>query len=80
MITFPVHAFKSQFSDILNKVRHGEKVGIVFGRNKRPIAMLVPFEEEQGSERKIGILDGKAKIVFSKNYKITPHELLGIDE
>ncbi len=81
MRTYAVGEFKAHFSELLIDVRNGEHIGIQFGKNKKLVAMLVPFEEkETKKERKIGILSGKAKITFSKNFKMTAEELLGIED
>jgi len=73
-----VGEIKTHFSQILGEVKHGKRVGILFGRAKKPIAMIVPYKEEAKGERKIGILDGKAKIEFKNNFKMTTEELCGL--
>jgi len=78
MKTMAVGEIKTHFSQILGEVKSGKKVGILFGRAKKPIAMIVPYEENRG-ERKIGILDGKAKIEFMNNFSMTTEELCGMD-
>jgi len=79
MKTMAVGEIKTHFSQILGEVRNGKKVGILFGRAKKPIAMIVPYMEEKKIGRKIGILDGKVKIEFMNNYKMTTEELCGFD-
>ncbi|MEN6298051.1 MAG: prevent-host-death protein [Rectinema sp.] len=79
MKTLPVGVLKAQFSEVLEKVKQGEKFGIVYGRKKKPIAMLVPFHDtETKKERKLGILDGKCTIHFADDFKMTEEELLGL--
>ena len=79
MKTLPVGELKAQFSEVLEKVRNGESFGILYGKTKKPIAMIVPFREvEENKERKLGILDGKVKITFSDDFKMTEEELLGL--
>jgi antitoxin (DNA-binding transcriptional repressor) of toxin-antitoxin stability system len=79
MKTMAVGEIKTHFSQILGEVQHGKKVGILYGRAKKPIAMIVPYIEEKKGERKIGILDGKVKIEFMNNFKMTAEELCGFD-
>jgi antitoxin (DNA-binding transcriptional repressor) of toxin-antitoxin stability system len=79
MKTMAVGEIKTHFSQILGEVKHGNKVGILFGRAKKPVAMIVPYAEEKKTERKIGILDGKVKIEFMNNFKMTTDELCGLD-
>jgi antitoxin (DNA-binding transcriptional repressor) of toxin-antitoxin stability system len=79
MKTLPVGEVKAQLSEILEKVKQGESVGILYGRKKRPIAMIVPYlDSEKKKERKIGILDGKVKVTFADNFKMTEEEFLGL--
>ncbi len=77
MKTLPVGEFKAQFSNILEKVKAGESFGILYGRKKVPVAMLVPFEKKtKTAKRKIGLLDNKVTIQFSKDFEISEAELL----
>jgi len=79
MKTLPVGEVKAQLSEILEKVKQGESVGILYGKKKRPIAMIVPYlDSEKKKEQKIGILDGKVKITFADNFKMTEEEFLGL--
>lgn len=75
MKTLPVGELKAQFSEVLEKVKKGERYGILYGKKKKPIAMIVPYADgEKKSERKIGILDGKCAIKFADNFKMTEEE------
>jgi prevent-host-death family protein len=67
---------KANFSDVLDRVKKGEKVKVLYGKAKKPVAMIVPIPAGKKAERKIGILDGKAKIEFKENFKMTTEELL----
>ena len=78
MKTMPVGEIKAQFSEVLEKVQQGESFGIIYGRKKKPIAMIVPYVEKK-KERTIGILDGKIEIKISENFKMTEKELLGLE-
>ena len=78
MKTLAVGKFKANFSEVLEKVMRGEKVGILYGRAKKPVAMLVPYSEEQKIEREIGMLDGKVTIKFKDDFEITAEELCNL--
>ena len=79
MKTLPVGEVKAQLTEILEKVKQGESIGILYGKKKRPIAMIVPYlDSEKKKERKIGILDGKVKVTFADNFKMTEEEFLGL--
>jgi antitoxin (DNA-binding transcriptional repressor) of toxin-antitoxin stability system len=77
MKAMTIGEIKTHFSEILQEVQKGKKVGILYGKTKKPIAMIVPYEEGK-KERKIGILDGKIKIEFRKDFEMTSEELLGM--
>ena len=68
---------KTHFSDILFQVKNGEKVKILYGKSKEPIAMIIP-PEDMNSPRKIGILDGIASFKEEGDGKISLEEFLGI--
>lgn len=79
MKTLPVGEIKAQFSEVLEHIKHGESFGILYGKKKKPIAMIVPYEEKRiNKEREIGILDGKASVKFSNSFEISEEEFLGI--
>ena len=78
MKAMAVGELKTHFSEILEEVRHGKKVGILYGRAKEPVAMIVPYSEGKKTERKIGVLDGKVKIEFSDNFEMSTEELCNL--
>jgi antitoxin (DNA-binding transcriptional repressor) of toxin-antitoxin stability system len=77
MSALTVAETKTHFSDVLVRVKNGENVKILYGKSKKPVAMIVPIEDRDGP-RKIGILDGKATFTINGNSKITEEEFLGI--
>ena len=79
MKTLPVGELKTQFSEVLEKVKKGESFGIVYGKKKKPVAMIVPYKDSAvKKDRKIGLLDGKVNIIISESFKITEEEFLGL--
>ena len=80
MISMPVAELKAQFSRVLATVRAGERVGVLYGKSKRPVAMIVPYESEELPERDVGFLDGKVRIEFMDDFDMTEAELLGPGE
>jgi len=76
--TLPVGELKARFSEVLEKVKKGESFGSLYGKKKKPVAMIVPFaDQEEKTERKIGILEGKVKIKFSEDFKMNEEDFLG---
>jgi len=78
MEAMPVGELKTNFSKVLEKVMSGESIGILYGRVKKPVAMIIPYEEKKKKERKIGILDGKATIKFKDDFEMTAEELCSL--
>jgi antitoxin (DNA-binding transcriptional repressor) of toxin-antitoxin stability system len=77
MKALTVAELKTHFSDVLVRVKNGENVKILYGKSKKPIAMIIPIENID-SPRRIGILDGKATFKVNGNSKISEKEFLGI--
>jgi antitoxin (DNA-binding transcriptional repressor) of toxin-antitoxin stability system len=71
-----VGEFKAKFSAVLKMVLAGEEIAISYGKNKEIVARLVPKTPEKKQRRKIGILEGKGSVRFSKDFNITEEELL----
>ncbi len=76
MKTLPVGELKTHFSEAMESVRKGEKICVLYGKKKKPIAMIVPYTIQKKKQRKIGLLDGKVKVKFSPHFTITEEEFL----
>jgi antitoxin (DNA-binding transcriptional repressor) of toxin-antitoxin stability system len=74
MRTFTVGDFKSNFSEILKWVRSGEKVAIAYGKRKEIVAYMTPRSGQTVKKRPLGLLAGKASVVFNHNFKMTETE------
>jgi len=80
MKTLPVGELKAQFSEVLEMVQKGESFGILYGRRKKPVAMIVPYKDStKKKERVLGILEGKATVTFAEDFAMTEEELLGLE-
>ena len=73
-----VGEFKTNFSEALKSVQAGEQIGISFGKRKEVVACLVPHSPAKKAKRKLGVLEGKGKVTFGRNFKMTTEELLGL--
>ncbi len=58
MEAMSIGKIKSQFSDVLKIVKKGKRVGVLYGRGKKPVAMIIPFAEE----------DNMSSYEIGKNY------------
>jgi len=62
MQSVQIGKFKSELSSILELVqKNGESFIIEYGKSRKKVAMLVPYQEEK-KKRKFGQLKGKIKI------------------
>jgi len=77
MKALTVAEIKTNFSDVLVQVKNGENFKILYGKSKKPIAMIVPIDNKE-NPRKIGLLDGKATFRKKGNGKITEEEFLNL--
>lgn len=80
MKTMAVAEFKAHFSQVLQEVQQGQTIGILYGKARKPVAMLVPYQSMQAGKREIGFLDDKVKIEFMDDFEMTEEELIGMDD
>jgi prevent-host-death family protein len=79
MKTLPVGELKAQFSEVLEQVKQGQSFGILYGKKKKPVAMIVPYRDtKKKKERKLGLLEKRVSVTFSDDFKMTEEELLGL--
>lgn len=73
-----VGEFKAHFSEVLEDVKAGIGIAVTYGRKKEVIGYFVPDLEKNNGERKIGMLDGKAEVIFKDDFEMTEEEFLGL--
>lgn len=79
MKSLPVGELKAHFSEVLEDVQNGETIEIVFGKKRKPVAKLVPIKSKaKTAKRKLGAWEGKVKVTFSPDFKMTDDELLNL--
>jgi prevent-host-death family protein len=74
MKTMAVGELKTHFSEVLDEVRAGGEVEVLYGRSKTPVAKLVPIDIGK-KQRLLGALQGKAHFSISDDWKMTSEEL-----
>lgn len=70
--------FKTHFSEVLDKVKHGEEFVVCYGRKKEKVAVLIPYETYQKKPVKLGVLEGIASYTFHDDFKMTDEELIDL--
>jgi antitoxin (DNA-binding transcriptional repressor) of toxin-antitoxin stability system len=78
MKTISVGEFKAKLSQIIEKILKGEEYVVSYGKKKKKIFRVVPYNEKKVLKRKIGLLDGKIKIKIHDDFKMTDEELLNL--
>lgn len=78
MKTMSAGEFKTHFSEVIDQIRAGEKIEVTFGKKKEVIGYFSPKEQGEKPKRKLGILEGKASVVFHEDFKMTEEEFLGL--
>ena len=77
MKTMTVGEFKARFSEVLDAVRAGETIIVAYGRNQQKVAAMVPYSDlKKAGKRPLGLLKGKAKVKFAKNFALEDDRLL----
>lgn len=70
-----VGEFKTHFSEVIEQVKAGEEIAVTFGKKREIVGYFMP-EASQKPKRKLGILEGKAKVIFAPDFKMTEEEFL----
>ncbi|MBX3287798.1 MAG: prevent-host-death protein [Acidobacteria bacterium] len=79
MKSLSVGELKAQFSEVLEKVQQGESFGVLYGKDKKLVAEInPPKKQKKKGKRKLGILEGKARVVFADDFKMTEEEFIGL--
>lgn len=79
MKTLQIGKFKAQLSQLIDDVQNGETIEVVKGKKKVPVALLVPPNgAKPKKKRKLGAWEGKVKVTFAPNFKMTDEELLDL--
>ncbi len=77
MITMQVGELKTNFSEVLQKIRTGEKIAISYGKKKEKIAVLIPFSEySKKQSRTLGLLQNKASMNIHNDFAMSDEELM----
>jgi len=78
MKTVTIGEFKTNLSALALKVQQGEELVVTHGRKRKKILRVLPFIDSKSKKRTLGLLEGKVKVKFSKDFKITTEEFLGL--
>jgi antitoxin (DNA-binding transcriptional repressor) of toxin-antitoxin stability system len=69
-----VAELKANFSEVLDRVQGGESFKVLYGRSHKPVAKIIPFEEDLPEKRPIGMYEGKIHYEFGDDFKFKSYE------
>ncbi len=72
-----VEEFKSHFSEVLEQVKAGTGFAVTYGTKKEIVGYFLPESQLVKPKRNLGILEGKAKVSFKDDFKMSEEELVG---
>ncbi len=78
MKSMSVGEFKAHFSDAIEAVKSGESIAVTYGKKKEIVGYFQPTTGEPKKKRKLGLLEGKVKVVFAKDFKMTEEEFINL--
>jgi prevent-host-death family protein len=77
MKTLQLAEAKTHFSSILRDVEAGNEVAIAYGKRKKTVAVIIPYEKwKKSQKRQLGTLEGKISVEFAKDFSMTDEELI----
>lgn len=72
-----VGEFKTHFAEVLEQVKAGIGFAVTYGRKKEIVGYFLPESQLVKPKRKLGILEGKAKVTFKDDFKMSEEDLIG---
>ena len=77
MESISVGELKSRFSEVLERVKKGEEIVISYGKMRKKVAVLLPYEHYAPKQnRRLGLLKNRGPCVIHKDFKLTEQEML----
>jgi len=79
MQTLTIGELKTSFSEVLKKVRSGQKVVISYGKKREKVAVIIPYSADiSASERNLGLLKNRAECIIHNDFEISEKEMLAL--
>jgi antitoxin (DNA-binding transcriptional repressor) of toxin-antitoxin stability system len=70
---------KTHFSSVLKEIEAGNEIAIVYGRKKKTIAVIIPYEKwKKNQKRQLGTLEGRMSVKFAADFSMTDEELVNL--
>jgi antitoxin (DNA-binding transcriptional repressor) of toxin-antitoxin stability system len=79
MQTLTIGELKTSFSEVLKKIRSGQKIVISYGKKREKVAVIVPYSTYASTpERSLGLLKDRAECIIHDDFKISEKEMLDL--
>jgi antitoxin (DNA-binding transcriptional repressor) of toxin-antitoxin stability system len=77
METLTIGELKTNFSEVLKKIKSGQKIGISYGKKREKVAVIVPYSDYVSTpERSLGLLKDRARCIIHDDFEITEKEMV----
>ena len=77
MKTMAVGELKAQFSAVLAELKDGHPVAVGFGKSKRKVAVLMPYQQyRKTAGRRLGLLEGRATCRLLADFRVSDEDVL----
>jgi len=77
METLTIGELKTNFSEVLRKIRSGQEIVISYGKKREKLAVIIPYSAYAcKSERKLGLLKDRAECIIHDDFEMNETELL----
>ncbi len=77
MQTLSIGELKTRFSEVLQKVRSGQKIVISYGKKREKVAVIVPYSVYASKqERSLGLLKDRAGCIIHDDFEMSEKEML----
>jgi hypothetical protein len=76
MKSISVNEFEDNFLKVIEQVKSGEQISVTIGEEKQIIGYFLPEISLQKPKRKLGLLEGKATVIFHDDFKMSDEEFL----
>ena len=77
MQTLTIGELKTNFSEVLKKIKEGQEIVISYGKKREKVAVIVPYSTYASlPERSLGLLKDRAKCVIHDDFEISEKEML----
>ncbi len=77
MQTLTIGELKTNFSEVLKKIRNGQEIVISYGKKREKVAVLIPYSTYASTpERSLGLLKNRAECLIHDDFEISEEEML----